>query len=845
MDKVFSFRLHNNLLVICANDKSNPLVSIQLWVRIGSNWETDENAGYSHFIEHIVFKGTKKFAMDELSQLIPSVGGEINAFTEYDATCYYVNLPSESIAVGMEVISQLCQFPLFNEEQISKEKNVVIEELKESQMNPNDKILRNTLQHCFTHHRYGRDIAGTIEQVKNITRKKIITFFKNYYTPDNSFLTISGDFNQKNIEYLVEKYFSKWTGKSAVKIPSPIEKPCNKYSIKTDSANVSGDYLNFSFPIPSKNTQDFHILNLLFDILTNKRSILYKELHLDKNLVDAFDLQIINGLEPGLAIIETILKDSIKPYKIIKIILDTIINFKKGNIDINEIEDTKAETIFSHRYSFEYIEYLGIAISFQEIYSKYSDYFKFEQKIRKVNRKQINEIAHKYLDINQLKITHFGKNKLDIEKVEEIITQAQQKPFSIKKKNKKLEIATLDNGLKIVLKKTKYKPVVGLGLSVGVSQLNENANNLGINNLTASLILKGNEKYTFNELMNNLARNGIHFAIIPNMNNTSIVMKCFTERLTTSLRILQESLLYPTFPQNEIDKQKNTIYSILRKINDYPNSYCHVLWRELIFGKNSNLVQKIGYKETIEEITRQHIQSWYNQFFKANNITLSIVGDIDFEKVLYTCDAFLGKLPKGENHIQNLAIKKPSTEHYREKNLHHSFNTQSIIVLGGFAPNLFSQDKTAFLVLGEILGGGMNSRLFISIREKLGLVYDISFSSHLSKEFGIYTITALTSKANEKIVIQKIKEKLQNIVKNGINDEELSITINQMKGSIISEFESNLYQAQSYAIAEQIGLGYMYVEDKVKRLENVRKDEIQKLANQYFNDDNFYLQVVR
>jgi len=461
---------------------------------------------------------------------------------------------------------------------------------------------------------------------------------------------------------------------------------------------------------------------------------------------------------------------------LIKIILDTIINFKKGNIDINEIEDTKAETIFSHRYSFEYIEYLGIAISFQEIYSKYSDYFKFEQKIRKVNRKQINEIAHKYLDINQLKITHFGKNKLDIEKVEEIITQAQQKPFSIKKKNKKLEIATLDNGLKIVLKKTKYKPVVGLGLSVGVSQLNENANNLGINNLTASLIPKGNEKYTFNELMNNLARNGIHFAIIPNMNNTSIVMKCFTE------------------------------------INDYPNSYCHVLWRELIFGKNSNLVQKIGYKETIEEITRQHIQNWYNQFFKANNITLSIVGDIDFEKVLYTCDAFLGKLPKGENHIQNLAIKKPSTEHYREKNLHHSFNTQSIIVLGGFAPNLFSQE-------------------------------------HLSKEFGIYTITALTSKANEKIVIQKIKEKLQNIVKNGINDEELSITINQMKGSIISEFESNLYQAQSYAIAEQIaeqiGLGYMYVEDKVKRLENVRKDEIQKLANQYFNNDNFYLQVVR
>ena len=75
MNKVFSFRLDNNLLVICAKDKSNPLVSIQLWIRIGSNWETDENAGCSHFIEHIVFKGTKKFAMDEISQLIPSVGG--------------------------------------------------------------------------------------------------------------------------------------------------------------------------------------------------------------------------------------------------------------------------------------------------------------------------------------------------------------------------------------------------------------------------------------------------------------------------------------------------------------------------------------------------------------------------------------------------------------------------------------------------------------------------------------------------------------------------------------------------------------------------------------------------
>ncbi len=856
MNKVSSFRLKNNLLVICAEDKSNPLVSLQLWVRIGSNWETDEHSGYSHFIEHIVFKGTEKFAMGEIAQLISSVGGEINAFTEYDATCYYISVPSDSIAVGMEVLSQICQFPLFDREQIEKEKNVVIEELKEIEMNPNERILRNTLQHCFPNHPYGRDIGGTIKQVKNITKEKITKFFYNYYTPENSFLTISGDFSakcgsfgaQKDVTNLVEKYFADWIGKTAPKIPSPEEKITNPNTIetlRTEMYNVNGHYINFSFPIPDKNMADYYIVGLLFNILANKQSRLHKELHIDRNLVDAFDLRIVSGLEPGVAIIETILKDSSDPYQVIKIVLDTIIDFKKGNISVDELENAKAEAIFNHRYSFEYVEDFGMALSFQEIYNQYSNYFKFENKIKKIGREQINEVANKYLDIDKLKITYLGRNKLDTAKIEEIITQAQQKPFTIKKKNKRIEIATLDNGLKIVLKKNRYKPVVGLGLSIGVGQLNENTENLGINNLTASLIPRGNEKYNLNELLNNLARNGIHFAILPTIDYTCIVMKCFTDRLTTALKILQETLLYPSFPQKEIDKQKTTIYSILNKIKDYPDSYCGLLWRQLVFGKNSNLVQKLGYKETIDKISQQHIQNWYQQYFKADNITLSIVGNIDFEEVLYTCDATLGKLPGKCNYPRGLAIKEKANEYYAETTLSNLFNPQSIITLGGFAPNLFNQKKTAFNVLGEILGGEMNSRLFMSIREKSGLVYDISFSANFSKEFGIYAITAVTSKENEKIVIQKIKDELVNIAKNGVDDEELKIIVNQIKGNMISEFESNLYQAQSYAIAEQIGLGYKYVEDRVKRLESVNKKDIQELANQYFTEDNFYLQVVR
>jgi len=207
---ITSFTLQNDLKVIYAKDNSNPLVCIQLYVRVGSAWEEENESGMSHFAEHMLFKSTDKFPDNSLSERITFLGGHINAYTEYDSTCFYVTIPSDFVAEGLEILSQLARYSNFSQQDFNSEKKVIIEEFKQFQNDPEDFFLEQIAADYFIHNPYKKPIIGDVDKLKNCSIDDVKNFYRKYYIPNNCYIVVTGNVEKPDLQREIDKYFGSW-----------------------------------------------------------------------------------------------------------------------------------------------------------------------------------------------------------------------------------------------------------------------------------------------------------------------------------------------------------------------------------------------------------------------------------------------------------------------------------------------------------------------------------------------------------------------------------------------------------------------------------------------------------
>lgn len=205
-----TYTLKNGLRVVTEKIEHLNSISVGIMVQNGSRNETQELNGISHFIEHMFFKGTDKRTSKKIVEDIENVGGQINAFTSKEATCYYIKALNTHLDLSLDVLSDMILNSKFDPEEIEKEKGVVIEEINMSQDSPEDVLDDAHFKAAFGENPLSYPILGTIEKVKSFTNEKILNFIKEKYTPSNSVISICGKFDEKELESLIEKYFGCW-----------------------------------------------------------------------------------------------------------------------------------------------------------------------------------------------------------------------------------------------------------------------------------------------------------------------------------------------------------------------------------------------------------------------------------------------------------------------------------------------------------------------------------------------------------------------------------------------------------------------------------------------------------
>lgn len=335
------FHLNNGVTVVYEYIPHTQITSVQAWIKTGAVNEDRRNNGISHFLEHILFKGTKNFAPDEIDSIVESNGGIMNAGTSKDYTTYYVTLPSDHAEVAFKVISDMVFNASFIPDEIEKEKPVVIQEIQRKFDNPTYDMWRDAMKTMFADTPYAMEVIGTEENVNSFSRQTLLEYYRTHYHPNNTTLVIVGDMQFAEAKNLAQKYFSVV---SAAKATKGYDKAWN-LSIKSPvtqvyKREVAQDYILIAYQV-NATAKDAPVYEVLTEILSGgEYSLLNRELKYEKGVVTAVSAGEILSRNAGGYIVHMLTNPG-DTDKAVAALKTSLLKLTKGALTEEELQKAK------------------------------------------------------------------------------------------------------------------------------------------------------------------------------------------------------------------------------------------------------------------------------------------------------------------------------------------------------------------------------------------------------------------------------------------------------------------------------------------------------------------------
>ncbi|XZJ89117.1 M16 family metallopeptidase [Clostridium perfringens] len=326
--------LPNGLKVITIK-KDTRLASINIGVNIGSLYEDEKELGMSHFVEHMLFKGTKNRSNEQLNRELEFLGGDYNAYTDYISTVYSITCLDEEFEKGIELLSDMILNSSFDEKEMKKEKGVVLSEIKSDKDDIEDLSISRTHEYAFDKSALKNSIAGTEEHVKGFKRKQVYDFYKKYYTPDNCVIVTVSAFSHEQMQKIITDLFGKWEGKSHKK--AEIIKEENKELIKTTyKSQIEQGTVTYLYAFKEVCEKDKLPLKILsYKLAESSNSILFRELREERGLAyDVYSQMDLDENVNTMNIFTSVRGESID--EVIEVIDKAILDIKNKDINFDE-----------------------------------------------------------------------------------------------------------------------------------------------------------------------------------------------------------------------------------------------------------------------------------------------------------------------------------------------------------------------------------------------------------------------------------------------------------------------------------------------------------------------------
>lgn len=791
--KQTKYQLKNKMKVLLIESKKSPVVSVQMWVKTGSADEKKAEEGISHFIEHLVFKGTDKFKVGEIANLVEASGGELNAYTSFDQTVFYVTISKNFKEVALDVVSQMMGHPTFDPKEVDSEREVVCEEIKMGQDSPGRKSSQLLFSAAFKKHAYGIPVIGYEKNVRGWSVKKIKDFYHSRYVPSNMFLVVSGDFETKEMKLQVEKYFGNFKSYKLKKVKRTKEPAQKKYQFKAEHYKIQDCHLHMAFKAPNVRHKDVPALDVLATILgQGDSSILVKKLRLEKAIASSISAFNYNPQDEGLFAISAHYQGD--KFKEIVSEVCTQINYMQNNeVSWSDIKRARISISAEQFYSVETVDGLANKAGNLEFYfNDQNAQKKYLKMLNQVTPKDVQKAAQKYLKIEKLSAAFLGDvdKKAAEKQLSEIKKTWQEKikkekPKAIKNKKisipnlvfkptmlsqeQKVERVKLESGINILFKNAKDTPTVSAKFVFRGGARLETPETMGLSELASRVWISSTPTRTEEQLMQELEESSIELGAFSGKNTAGFSLNYLTAFEDKALTLFKDAVLNTQFDKDIIEREKSILAQIIKSREDHPSSLCVRQFLKTIFGDHPLAYEAAGTKESLPNLTQEKIKELRGKLLSTKNLTIVVVGD-------YNKKAWLGLAKELEKAIPNRSAQQPIHQIAELKKDKKSFisstKEQSHVIVGWRGLTLTDPDRYTLHAIEAILAG-QGGRLFFELRDKHSLAYSVSPMHMESLETGYFGGYIACSHEKVDKAIDMFEAEFEKLTKEKVGDEEL------------------------------------------------------------------------
>jgi zinc protease len=721
------FMLKNGLTLLVHEDHKAPIVAVNIWYHVGSKNERPGRTGFAHLFEHLMFNGSEHFNTDYFQALEPLGATDLNGTTNEDRTNYFQNVPTSALDVVLWMESDRMGHLLgaIDQAKLDEQRGVVQNEKRQGENEPYGKVdLLMTEGTYPTGHPYSWSVIGSMEDLDAAKLDDVKEWFRTYYGPNNAVIVLAGDITPDVARQKVEQYFGD------IPASPPIAKQDTWIARRTGTHReimqdrVPQARIYKEWNIPEYGSADADYLDLVTDVLAQgKTSRLYKRLVYDEQIatdVVAFvDLREIGG--------QLVIRATVKPggdlARVERAIDEELARFIQSGPTASELRRIKTQSRANFIRGIERIGGFGgksDVLARNEVFRGSADHYLVTQRrVAAATAAELRSAAARWLNDGQWVLEvhpypEFGTTASGADR-----SKAPTPGTPPAARFPAIARATLSNGLKIVLAERHSIPQVDMTLLVDAGYAADQFAAPGTASLAVDVMDEGTTRLNALQISDTLLQLGAQLGTGSALDLSSVFMSSLTERLDPALDIFADVILNPSFPQADFQRLQRQRLARIQREKVQPVSMALRVFPQLLYGANhayGNPLTGTGTEQSVSQMKREDLARFHRTWFKPNNATLIIVGDVTLAQIQPKLERVLGRWQRGEVPQKNIGTvaDQPRPLIYL---LDRPGSEQSTILAANLAAPKANNKEYAIEAMTSLLGGQFIARLNMNLRE--------------------------------------------------------------------------------------------------------------------------------
>ena len=868
--------LDNGLTVLTKEVHTAPVVTVQVWYKVGSRNEAPGVNGIAHQLEHMLFKGTSDRPI-QFGRLFSALGSESNAFTSYDHTVYFGTVQREKLKALLTLEADRMQNSSLEPQQLTNEKRVVISELQGYENSPGYRLNRAVMGAAFPKQAYGLPVGGTKADVETFTPEQVQYYYRKYYSPNNATLVIVGDFQTAATLNAVKETFGK-APMTELKVegsenniqPSNLQ-PATLQEQRTPiilREEGSAAMLEEVYPLPAVNHPDVPALDIMDYILTGGRnSRLYQAL-VESGLAGDMSGYAANMMESGWYELFATAAPGQELQKIEQVLASEITQLRDKRVTEEELNRAKtqlvASVILDNRDITSQAMQLGYDQSTGGDY-RYTD--RYLAAVQKVSVADVQRVAQTYFTLDKRTVGFFEPTKLDgkpgtassgaTQTSESFNAGPPVDPAEVAKYLPPVdspaasgtgkvtpplqslpEQFSLANGVRVLLLPDPSTPTVTLTAYVRAGTEFDSAAKAGLASLTADNLMNGTKTRDALEIAQALEERGASLGFNAHREGVDIGGYSLAADLPILIETFADVVQNATFPTDKLELTRQQTLTSLTVELDTPSNLARRTFQQTIYPEN-HPYHAFPTEDSLKGVTREDVVRFYQEHYRPDTTVLSLVGDFDPAQVRSLLETQLSRWQASGKAVVASYPEVLLPKKIVQLNPVLPGKAQSITFLGYRGIDRKDPRFYAATVLNQILGGDtLSSRLGTEIRDRQGLTYGIYSYFQAGMHPGPFLIEMQTAPQDTQRAIANTIFLLKQIQEKGFMSSEVAAA----QRSITSQYPVALAEpdtlAQTILNNEVYGLAPSELREFVSQIQAVTLDQVNQAAKELLHPDN-------